>query len=138
MPMYLRVIGVLLTNISDLHSFSEVQSSFDNGNFRLIRENEFFFVRDLQDQIPIRTKPLIWYATMSFVCTLESFEIETYDASRGYFKSAQDKAVPALRVGFHRSPPQANPIGGPVWLRGAERGDMVVGSVADIVLDDYS
>src|SRR5216684_1640804 len=68
----------------------------------------------------------------------ESFEIETYDASTGYFKSAQDKALPALRPGFDRSPPQANPIGGPVWLEGAERGDTLVVIVEDILVDDYS
>jgi amidase len=68
----------------------------------------------------------------------ESFEIETYDASSGYFKSSQDKAVPALRPGFDRSPPLANPIGGPVWLRGAERGDTLVVTVQDILVEDYS
>jgi amidase len=68
----------------------------------------------------------------------ESFEIETYDASTGYFKSAQDKALPALRPGFDRSPPQANPIGGPVWLEGTERGDTLVVTVEDILVDDYS
>src|SRR5437763_1215726 len=68
----------------------------------------------------------------------ESFEIETYDAGTGYFKSPQDKAIPALRPGFERSPPQANPIGGPVWLRGAERGDTLIVTVEDIVVDDYS
>jgi acetamidase/formamidase len=68
----------------------------------------------------------------------ESFEIETYDASTGYFQSAQDKALPALRPGFDRSPPQANPIGGPIWLEGAERGDTLVVIVEDILVDDYS
>ncbi len=68
----------------------------------------------------------------------ESFEIETYDASSGYFKSSQDKAVPALRPGSDRSPPLANPIGGPVWLRGAERGDTLLITVQDILVEDYS
>src|SRR5260370_30838353 len=68
----------------------------------------------------------------------ESFEIETYDASTGYSKSAQDKAIPALRPGFERSPPQANPIGGPVWVQGAERGDTLIVTVEDIIVDDYS
>jgi acetamidase/formamidase len=56
----------------------------------------------------------------------ESFEIETYDASTGYFRSPEDLAVPARRPGFDRVPPLANPIGGPVWLEGAERGDTLV------------
>jgi acetamidase/formamidase len=68
----------------------------------------------------------------------ESFEIETYDASTGYFKSVNDKAIPVRRPGFDRTPPLANPIGGPVWLEGAERGDTLVVMVEDIVVDDYS
>jgi acetamidase/formamidase len=68
----------------------------------------------------------------------ESFEIETYDASTGYFRSVNDKAVPSLRPGFNRSPPLANPIGGPVYLEGAERGDTLIITVEDILVDDYS
>ena len=40
------------------------------------------------------------------------------DAGTGYFKTPEDKAIPALRPGFDRSPPQANPIAGPVWVEG--------------------
>jgi acetamidase/formamidase len=68
----------------------------------------------------------------------ESFEIETWDASTGYFRSAQDKAIPALRPGFDRFPPHANPVGGPVCLEGAERGDTLVVTVEDILVGDYS
>src|SRR6267154_2285880 len=68
----------------------------------------------------------------------ESFEIETYDASTAYFKSAADKAIPALRPGFDKSPPLANPIGGPVWLEGAQRGDTLVVTIEDILVEDYS
>jgi amidase len=68
----------------------------------------------------------------------ESFEIETYDASTAYFKSAKDKAIPALRPGFDKTPPLANPIGGPVYLEGAARGDTLVVTIEDIVVDDYS
>src|SRR5580700_10189412 len=68
----------------------------------------------------------------------ESFEIETWDASTGYFKSSADKAIPALRPGFDRFPPQANPIGGPVLLEGAERGDTLVVTIEDIRVADYS
>jgi acetamidase/formamidase len=67
----------------------------------------------------------------------ESFEIETYDASTGYFKTSSDKAIPANRPGFDRSPPQANPIAGPVWLEGASRGDTLMSSSRHLV-DDYS
>jgi acetamidase/formamidase len=68
----------------------------------------------------------------------ESFEIETYDASTGYFKTPGDKAIPARRPGFDRSPPHANPIGGPVYLEGAARGDTLVVIIEDIVVADYS
>jgi acetamidase/formamidase len=68
----------------------------------------------------------------------ESFEVETWDASTGYFKSPADKAIPALRPGFDRTPPQANPIGGPVHLQGAERGDVLVVHIEEIRVADYS
>jgi len=68
----------------------------------------------------------------------ESFEIETYDASTGYFKSPDDKAIPAKRPGFDRTPPTANPIGGPVYLDGAERGDVLAVTIESITVDDYS
>jgi amidase len=93
---------------------------------RITREQARKYAFDWEDE------PLLW------VERGESFEIETYDASTGYFQSAQDKAIPALRPGFDRSPPQANPIGGPVWLQGAERGDTLIVTVEDIVVDDYS
>jgi amidase len=68
----------------------------------------------------------------------ECFEVETYDAGTGYFKSAVDKAIPALRPGFDRSPPLANPIAGPVWLEGAERGDTLVITIDEILVADSS
>src|ERR1700676_591887 len=68
----------------------------------------------------------------------ESFEIETLDASTGYSKSAADKAIPGRRPGFDRTPPHANPIGGPVYLERAERGDTLVIHIEDITVADYS
>lgn len=68
----------------------------------------------------------------------ESFEVETYDASVGYFCTEADKAIPGKRPGFDRVPPLANPIGGPVYVDGAERGDTLVVNVDDIVVNDYS
>jgi acetamidase/formamidase len=68
----------------------------------------------------------------------EIFEIETYDASTGYFKTEADKAVPAKRPGFDRRPPLANPIGGPVYVEGAKRGDVLVVSFESIEVDSYS
>ncbi len=68
----------------------------------------------------------------------ESFEVETYDASTGYFKTPGDKAIPASRPGFDRSPPLANPVAGPVWLEGAERADTLIVTIEDILVDDFS
>src|SRR5262249_31479219 len=68
----------------------------------------------------------------------ESLEVEPYAASTGHFKTPDDKAIPARRPGFDRTPPHANPIGGPVFLEGAERGDTLVVTVEEILVDDYS
>jgi acetamidase/formamidase len=68
----------------------------------------------------------------------ERFEVETYDASSGYFRSAEDLAIPANRPGFDRRPPLANPIAGPIWVEGAERGDTLVVEIEEILVDDYS
>jgi amidase len=68
----------------------------------------------------------------------ESFQIETYDASTGFFKSASDKAIPGNRPGFDRVPAMANPIGGPVHVAGAERGDTLVITIEDILVESFS
>ncbi|WP_422924916.1 acetamidase/formamidase family protein [Singulisphaera sp. PoT] len=68
----------------------------------------------------------------------ESFEIETFDAGQGYFKTTADKAIPSLRPGFDKFPPEANPIAGPVWVEGAERGDTLVVTIEEIEVDSYS
>jgi len=68
----------------------------------------------------------------------EKFEIETWDASSGFFKTPEDKAIPANRPGFDRCPPLANPIAGPVYVKGAERGDVLVVCIDEIEVADYS
>ena len=93
---------------------------------RITRDQARKYAFDWRDEPLLRVKPG------------ELFEIETYDASTGYFKSEADKAVPALRPGFDRLPPLANPIGGPVFLEGAERGDTLVVTIEDITVADYS
>lgn len=93
---------------------------------RISREQARKYAFDWRDEPLLRVKPG------------EAFEIETYDASTGYFKTPEDKAVPGKRPGFDRVPPQANPIGGPVFVAGAERGDTLVVNVEAITVDDYS
>lgn len=68
----------------------------------------------------------------------ETIEIETYDASTGYFRSTEDLAIPGRRPGFDRTPPTTNPIAGPIYVAGAEKGDTLVVTIDDILVDDYS
>ena len=68
----------------------------------------------------------------------EPLEIETWDASTGFFKSPEDKAIPANRPGFDLTPPMANPIAGPVRVEGAERGDVLVAVIDEVEVADYS
>ena len=93
---------------------------------RIDREQARKYAFDWRDEPLLRVQPN------------ESFEIETYDASTGFFKTPEDKAIPGKRPGFDRYPPTANPIGGPVYLEGAERGDVLAITIEDIVVDDYS
>jgi amidase len=93
---------------------------------RIVRDDARKYAFDWRDEPLLRVAPG------------ESFEIETWDAASGYFKSEEDKAIPALRPGFDRTPPQVNPLGGPVWLEGAERGDTLVVHIEDILVGDYS
>lgn len=93
---------------------------------RILREQATRYAFDWRDEPLLRVKPG------------ESFEIETYDASRGYFRTPEDKAIPGKRPGFDRSPPLVNPIGGPVFVEGAEKGDCLVVHLEEIVVDDYS
>src|ERR671937_2131810 len=93
---------------------------------RIVRDQARKYAFDWRDEPLLRVRPG------------ESFEVETWDASTGYFKSPADKAIPALRPGFDRSPPHANPIGGPVYLEGAPpRGTLLV-TPPEITVAAYS
>jgi acetamidase/formamidase len=93
---------------------------------RIAREQARTYALDWRDAPLIRVEPG------------ETFEVETYDASAGYFKTPQDKAIPAMRPGFDRSPPLVNPVAGPIYVEGAERGDTLVVLLEEIVVDAYS
>ncbi|MBM3876732.1 MAG: hypothetical protein FJ386_08455 [Verrucomicrobia bacterium] len=93
---------------------------------RITRDAARKFAFDWRDEPILRVRPG------------ESFEVETWDASTGYFQTPADKAIPSKRPGFDRSPPTANPIGGPVWIEGAQRGDTLVVAVEDIVVEGHS
>jgi acetamidase/formamidase len=93
---------------------------------RIIRDQARKFAFDADDEPLLRVEPG------------EEFEVETFDASSGYFQSEADKAIPALRPGFDRIPPLVNPIAGPIWIEGAVRGDALAVSIDEIIVDKYS
>lgn len=93
---------------------------------RITREQARKYAFDWQDEPLIRVAPG------------ETFEIETYDASTGFFKTPEDLAIPGKRPGFDLSPPLANPIGGPVFVEGAKKGDTLVVQIESITVEDYS
>ncbi len=93
---------------------------------RIVRDLARKFAFDWRDEPLLRVRPG------------ESFEIETWDAGTGYFKTPADKAIPSRRPGFDRSPPHANPIGGPVYVEGSARGDTLAITLEDILVGDYS
>jgi acetamidase/formamidase len=93
---------------------------------RIAREQARKYAFDWRDEPLLRVGPG------------EPFELETFDASTGYFRTTEDLAIPARRPGFDRVPPLTNPLAGPVWLEGAERGDTLVVTIDDILVDDHS
>lgn len=93
---------------------------------RIEREQAKKFAFDWRDEPLLTVKPG------------ESFEMETWDASVGYFKSPDDKAIPSKRPGFDRNPPMVNPIAGPIFIDGAQRGDTVAVTIESITVEDYS
>jgi len=71
---------------------------------RISRDLARKYVFDWRDEPLLRVRPG------------ESFEIETWDASTGYFKTVADKAIPARRPGFdlcafHTSALRLGPLG---------------------------
>jgi acetamidase/formamidase len=93
---------------------------------RILRDQARKFAFDARDESLLTVAPG------------EPFEVETFDASNGYFKSPLDKAIPALRPGFDRIPPLVNPIAGPIRVEGADRGDVLVVEIDEILVEDDS
>ena len=93
---------------------------------RLPRDAARKFAFDWRDEPALRVQPG------------ESFQVETWDAGSGYFQSEDDLAIPARRPGFDRTPPLVNPVGGPIYVEGAEPGDALLVRIEDILVDDFS
>lgn len=93
---------------------------------RILRDQARKYAFDWEDAPLLRVQPG------------ESFIVETWDASTGYFQTEADLAIPARRPGFDRVPPLVNPIGGPVYIEGAQRGDVLVVTIEEILVGDFS
>ena len=65
----------------------------------------------------------------------ERFVLETEDAAAGYIRDEQTLPYPEKRPTHISSPPLLNPVAGPVYIEGAEKGDTVVVTVEKIVPD---
>ncbi len=68
----------------------------------------------------------------------ESFALETWDASSGFFRTPEDKAIPAKRPGFDRTPPLVNPIVGPIAIEGAGPNTTLAVTIEAIEVESYS
>jgi acetamidase/formamidase len=93
---------------------------------RIAREDARKYAFDWRDEPLLQVQPG------------ETFEVETFDASTGYFTKAGEPAIPARRPGFDRYPPLVNPIAGPVMVEGAERGDALAVTIESIEVEDFS
>ncbi len=65
----------------------------------------------------------------------ERFIIETEDAAAGYIRDEQTLPYPDRRPTHAFNPPRVNPVAGPVYIEGAEKGDVVVVTVEKILPD---
>jgi len=64
----------------------------------------------------------------------EEFTIETEDALSGRIRTKDDLPTPALMGDlWERKPRLSNPLSGPVFVKGAERGDVLVVRVIDVI-----
>lgn len=66
----------------------------------------------------------------------EVFEVETDDASSGTYSKPEDvtKIVEGSALNF--TPAKKNPINGPVYINGVERGDIVIVNILDVIPED--
>jgi acetamidase/formamidase len=68
----------------------------------------------------------------------ESFVIETEDALCGRIRDENDLPVPEVFGSlFATEPPSTNPVGGPVFVDGVEKGDVLVVEIIDVVPGEH-
>ncbi len=66
----------------------------------------------------------------------ERFVLETEDAAAGWFTDESVLPDPGTRPTHGTTPPALNPLAGPVFIEGAEKGDVVVVTVESIIPGD--
>jgi acetamidase/formamidase len=66
----------------------------------------------------------------------ESFQVETEDAFSGEIRSPEDLLERHKSPTRQVTPHLSNPMGGPIFVEGAEKGDVLVVDVEEIVVDD--
>jgi acetamidase/formamidase len=67
----------------------------------------------------------------------EEFEVETEDAASGTLKKAEDSTKIWKTDDFTYSPVLLNPINGPIYIEGVERGDVVLIHILDVIPGDH-
>lgn len=65
----------------------------------------------------------------------ERFILETEDAAYGYIRDEETLPYPENRPTHTATPPLLNPVAGPVYIKGAEKGDLMKVTVEKIVPD---
>ena len=81
---------------------------------RLPREKATAFLLDYRVEPVFRVKPG------------ESFVIECEDALQGGIRTPDRLPTPEFMPGFKAIPAEENPVGGPVYIEGVEKGDTLV------------
>lgn len=66
----------------------------------------------------------------------ETFRLDTEDAAWGYFRNEQVLPYPEKRPTHTTNPPDLNPVAGPVYINGAQKGDVVAVTVESILPDN--
>ncbi len=66
----------------------------------------------------------------------ESFEVETEDALAGFIRSKDRLPIPEHVPNLLISPPELNPVAGPIYVEGAQPGDLLAVTIEKIVVDE--
>ena len=90
---------------------------------RLMREKATALLLDYRLEPVLRVKPG------------ERFVIECEDALQGGIRTPDRLPTPEFMPGFKAIPAEENPVGGPVYIEGVEKGDTLVVNIEEIVVD---